>query len=88
MTSKVQLGEHTLKDSWCFAQNVLPPAHHSCSVPQELYVTCRKPHIKSLVPNYFAAPQPSQAGNEQFFYFTSLVSSCQQQSVARDAAGK
>jgi hypothetical protein len=34
---------------------------------------CRKPYRRSLNPTYFAAAQPGQAGNEQFFYFTNLV---------------
>ncbi|WIA17771.1 hypothetical protein OEZ85_009284 [Tetradesmus obliquus] len=33
----------------------------------------KKPHRKGLNPTYFAAPQPGQAGNEQFFYFTNLA---------------
>lgn len=40
---------------------------------------CRKPYRKGLTPYYFAAVQPGLSGNEQFFYFTSLVSSCKQQ---------
>jgi hypothetical protein len=32
-----------------------------------------KPHRKALSINYFAVPQANSAGNEQFFYFTSLV---------------
>lgn len=36
---------------------------------------CRKPYRKGLTPCYFAMAQPSSlSGNEQFFYFTSLVS--------------
>jgi hypothetical protein len=35
---------------------------------------CRKPYRKGLTPYYFAAEQPGLTGNEQFFYFTSLVS--------------
>ena len=34
---------------------------------------CRKPYRKGLTPYYFAAVQPGLSGNEQFFYFTSLV---------------
>ncbi|WIA38068.1 hypothetical protein OEZ86_001437 [Tetradesmus obliquus] len=33
----------------------------------------KKPYRKGLNPTYFAAPQPGQAGNEQFFYFTNLA---------------
>lgn len=35
----------------------------------------RKPYRKGLTPYYFAAVQPGLSGNEQFFYFTSLVRS-------------
>lgn len=47
----------------------------SSSYTSELHrlFNCRKPHRKGLNPTYFAAPQPGQAGNEQFFYFTNLV---------------
>lgn len=34
---------------------------------------CRKPHRKGLTPYYFAVEQAGLTGNEQFFYFTSLV---------------
>jgi hypothetical protein len=36
---------------------------------------CRKPYCKGLTPYYFAAVQLGLSGNEQFFYFTSLVRS-------------
>lgn len=44
----------------------------------------RKPYRKGLTPYYFAAAQPGLSGNEQFFYFTSLVRSLmsQQHSLA------